>query len=130
MPRPDKKTISLTPHPPGVVTARKFAGYTKYLNELLEEFEDFYYSHVGGYGHTRLATPGRNIEPNIDDMVFDEWKSHVVQRWDAESRRGKGTCGYTEDDISNDLWFFLYEKFLDIKHKYSDSDRRARFSLS
>ena len=108
-----------TSHKPGFDSTRSFANYTEYQDALWEALDDFYYADVGGYGHTRLPTPGKIIEPTLSHQLeFDGWKELVIKRWDAEAKRDKQTKGIQADEISDNLWYYRYERFLDAEKYY------------
>ena len=49
-------------------------------------------------------------EPNLD---FNDWKLRVIERWKAEAGRDAQTRGVSaEDEFSDNLWYYLYERFL------------------
>ena len=68
-----------TKHQPGLVVNRQFNNYNAFQDALWEAFDDFYYADVGGYGNTRMPTPGKAIEPvNSYNLDFNDWKNTQV----------------------------------------------------
>tara|TARA_R110002020_G_scaffold84375_3_gene209058 strand:+ start:18194 stop:18628 length:435 start_codon:yes stop_codon:yes gene_type:complete len=104
-----------TKHQPGVIVKRQFNNYSEFQDALWNAFDDFYYADVGGYGATRMPTPGKVVEPvNSYNLDFNDWKLRVIQRWKAEAGRDNQTRGVSsEDEFSDNLWYYLYERFLD-----------------
>ena len=104
-----------TKHQPGVIVKRQFNNYSEFQDALWNAFDDFYYADVGGYGVTRMPTPGKVVEPvNSYNLDFNDWKLRVIQRWKAEAGRDNQTRGVSsEDEFTDNLWYYLYERFLD-----------------
>ena len=104
-----------TKHQPGVIVKRQFNNYSEFQDALWNAFDDFYYADVGGYGATRMPTPGKVVEPVTSyNLDFNDWKLRVIQRWKAEAGRDNQTRGVSsEDEFSDNLWYYLYERFLD-----------------
>ena len=103
-----------TKHQPGIVTKRQFNNYNALQEALWEAFDDFYYADVGGYGAMRMPTPGKRVEPvNSYNLDFNDWKLRVQERWNAEAGRDTLTRGATQEEFSENLWYYLYERFLD-----------------
>jgi len=108
-----------TKHQPGLVVSRQFHNYNEFQDALWDAFDDFYYADVGGYGETRMPTPGKVIEPkNSYNLDFNDWKLRVLERWKAEAGRDAQTRGCTVEEFSENLWYYLYERFLDATNKY------------
>ena len=111
---------SASPHMPGEFVNKKFGSYTEYQEHLWEALDDFFFADVGGYGHTRMPTPGKTLEPKYTHQLdFSGWKERVIDRWEVEARRDKATRGITEDEIPENLWYYLYERFLDAEQYYA-----------
>jgi len=102
-----------SPHKPGVEVRRNFSGYTVYQECLWQAFDDFYFADVGGYGNTRMPTPGKTIEPTLPHQLdLSGWKERVLGQWEKESARDKATKGLDAHEIPDHLWYYLYERFL------------------
>ena len=54
-----------TKHQPGVIVKRQFNNYSEFQDALWNAFDDFYYADVGGYGATRMPTPGKGLNINF-----------------------------------------------------------------
>jgi len=107
------------PHKPGVEVKRSFTGYTEYQEALWQAFDDFYFSGVGGYDNTRMPTPGKIIEPTLPHQIeLSGWKELVIERWEKESTRDKSTKSLDANEISDNLWYYLYERFLDAEQYF------------
>jgi hypothetical protein len=103
-----------TKHQPGIVTKCQFSNYNAFQEALWEAFDDFYYADVGGYGAMRMPTPGKRVEPvNSWNLDFNDWKLRVQERWNVEAGRDTLTRGATREEFSENLWYYLYERFLD-----------------
>jgi len=102
-----------TKHKPGVVGKRTFSNYNDFQNALWQAFDDFYHADVGGYGAMRMPTPGKPlISPIVDQLAFKEWQQLVITRWKAEAHRDVHTRGCTVEEFPDNLWYYLYERFL------------------
>ena len=62
-----------------------------------------------------MPTPGRAIEPvNSYNLDFNDWKKRVIERWKVEAGRDAQTRGVSsEDEFPANLWYYLYERFLE-----------------
>ena len=95
---------------------------------MWEALDDFYYADVGGYGNMRIPTPGKRLEPSLPHQLeFSGWKERVINRWKAEASRDKLTKGLEADEIPDNLWYYLYERFLAAEEHYelTIKDKRA-----
>ena len=114
-------------HKPGAAIKRLFTGYTPYQECLWQAFDDFYFADVGGYGHTRMPTPGKIIEPTLSHQLdLSGWKERVIDRWDKEATRDKATKGLDVNEISDNLWYYLYERFLDAEKYFEDHQKGSK----
>jgi len=114
-------------HKPGAEIKRSFSGYTPYQECLWQAFDDFYFADVGGYGHTRMPTPGKIIEPTLPNQLdLSGWKERVIDRWTKEARRDKDTKSLNVDEISDNLWYYLYERFLDAEKYFEDHQKGSK----
>ena len=104
---------------PGETTRRQFAGYSEYQEALWQAFADAYYSEMGGYATTRMPAPG----PVFDMGHFREWRSRAIAAWDAESHRGSFSRGAEQDDYPEQLWLYLYERFMAVPLKLDRDER-------
>ena len=108
-----------TKHQPGIKTHRQFTNYNDFQDALWEAFDDFYYADVGGYGRMRMPTPGKSFEPTHSyNLEFKDWQKLVIDRWKAEANRDHGTRGCTIEEFPENLWYYLYERFMDATDKY------------
>ena len=120
-----------SPHMPGKRINRTFHNYTEYQENLWQALDDFYFADLQGYGHTRMPSPDKIIEPSFPHQLdFSGWKERVIERWKAESRRDPSTKGIEEDEIPENLWYYLYERFLDCEKYYSPPNTGGRHSYS
>ena len=111
-------------HKPGAEIKRSFSGYTTYQECLWQAFDDFYFADVGGYGHTRMPTPGKIIEPTLSHQLdFSGWKELVIDRWAKEATRDKATKNLDVNEISDNLWYYLYERFLDAEQYFGEHQK-------
>ena len=111
-------------HKPGAEIKRSFTGYTTYQEYLWQAFDDFYFADVGGYGHTRMPTPGKIIEPTLSHQLdFSGWKELVIDRLAKEATRDKATKNLDVNEISDNLWYYLYERFLDAEQYFGDHQK-------
>jgi len=109
-----------SPHMPGKRINRTFHNYTEYQDSLWQALDDFYFADLQGYGHTRMPSPDKVIEPSFPHQLdFSGWKERVIERWAAEARRDPATKGIEEDEIPENLWYYLYERFLDCEKYYA-----------
>ena len=116
--------MKLSSHKPGAIIKRSFSGYTPYQECLWKALDDFYFADVGGYGHTRMPTPGKVIEPTLPHQLdLSGWKERVIERWDKESGRDRGTKGLDANEIPDNLWYYLYERFLDAEQYFGDHQK-------
>ena len=114
-------------HKPGAEIKRSFSGYTPYQECLWQAFDDFYFADVGGYGHTRMPTPGKIIEPILSHQLdFSGWKERVIEQWAKESKRDKGTKSLEGNEIPDNLWYYLYERFLDAEQYFEDHTKSLK----
>ena len=66
-----------------------------------------------------MATPGRLLEPSLPHQLeFSGWKERVLDRWKVESGRDARTKGISGDEIPDNLWYYLYERFLNAEKYY------------
>ena len=108
-------------HKPGASIKRLFTGYTPYQECLWQAFDDFYFADVGGYGHTRMPTPGKIIEPTLSHQLdLSGWKERVIERWEKEATRDRATKSLDVNEISENLWYYLYERFLDAEQYFEE----------
>ena len=108
-----------TRHRPGDKNRREFSNYTSFSEALWVALDDFYYADVGGYSAMRMPTPGKSLEPTHSyNLEFKEWQKLVIDRWKAESNRDHGTRGCTIEAFPENLWYYLYERFMDATDKY------------
>ena len=111
-------------HKPGAEIKRSFTGYTTYQEYLWQAFDDFYFADVGGYGHTRMPTPGKIIEPTLSHQLdFSGWKEFVIDRWAKEATRDRATKNLDVNEISDNLWYYLYERFLDAEQYFEEHQK-------
>ena len=104
-----------TRYKPGEIGRREFENYNEYQDALWKVFDDFYYADVGGYSSMRMPTPGKHVQPNKSyQLNFDDWKALVTERWAAEAKRDKNTRGCESTEFSENFWYYLYERFLDV----------------
>ena len=96
------------PHQPGATTQRQFEGYDSYQEALWKAFDDVYYARIGGYGHTRRPTPGKEF----DEGRFRAWQQKAISAWASEATRDAKTRGLTKEDLPEELWLSLYERLL------------------
>lgn len=114
-------------HRPGSAIKRSFSGYTTYQEYLWQAFDDFYFADVGGYGHTRMPTPGKAIGPTFSHQLeFSGWKELVIERWGKEASRDKATKGLDVTEISDHLWYYLYERFLDAERYFETHQKELK----
>jgi len=114
-------------HSPGAKIKRNFDGYTGYQECLWQALDDFYFADVGGYGHTRMPTPGKIIGPTLSHQLeFSGWKELVIERWSKESVRDRATKGLDAHEISDNLWYYLYERFLDAEPYFADHQKEPK----
>jgi hypothetical protein len=67
----------------------------------------------------RIPTPGKCLEPSLPHQLeFSGWKERVIARWKAEAGRDKLTKGLEGDEIPDNLWYYLYERFLVAEEYY------------
>ena len=72
----------------------------------------------------RMPTPGKIIEPTLPHQLdFSGWKERVVARWRAEAGRDKLTRGLEADEIPDNLWYYLYERFLAAEEYYDNTPK-------
>ena len=106
-------------HQPGIVVKRQFESYNDWQAALWNAFDDFYHADVGGYAMMRMPTPGKSLEPTHSyNLDFHDWKLRVQERWRVESGRDSQTRGAEEADFPENLWYYLYERFLDATNMY------------
>ena len=109
------------PHKPGAEVKRSFSGYSKYQEALWQAFDDFYFADVGGYNNTRMPTPGKIIEPTLPHQLdLSGWKELVIERWEKEAVRDKATKSLDANEIPDNLWYYLYERFLDAEQYFEE----------
>ena len=108
-----------TRHKPGDINRREFSNYTSFSEALWVALDDFYYADVGGYGAMRMPTPGKTLEPTHSyNLEFKDWQKLVIDRWEAESNRDRATRGCTIEEFPENLWYYLYERFMDATDKH------------
>ena len=76
----------------------------------------------------RMPTPGKSIEPTMPHQLdFSGWKERVIARWTAEANRDKLTKGVDAEEFPDNLWYYLYERFLAAEQHYdlTIKDRQA-----
>jgi hypothetical protein len=106
-------------HQPGIMVNRQFESYNDWQAALWNAFDDFYHADVGGYAMMRMPTPGKSLEPTHSyNLDFHDWKLRVQERWRVESGRDSQTRGAEEADFPENLWYYLYERFLDATNRY------------
>ena len=67
----------------------------------------------------RMATPGKPLEPSLSHQLdFSGWKERALERWQAESGRDASTKGISGDEIPDNLWYYLYDRFLNAEKHY------------
>ena len=111
-------------HKPGAAIKRLFTGYTPYQECLWQAFDDFYFADIGGYGHTRMPTPSKVIEPILPHQLdFSGGTERVIERWKNESSRDKATKSFDVKEISDNLWYYLYERFLDAEQYFEEHQK-------
>ena len=104
-----------TRYKPGEVGRREFQNYNEYQDALWKVFDDFYYADVGGYSAMRMPTPGKQVVPSeAYQLNFEDWKNLVVSRWTSEAKRDKNTRGCEITEFSDNFWYYLYERFLNV----------------
>lgn len=96
------------PYVPGQTTKRQFNNYSPYQEAMWQAMADTFYANLGGYGHTRLPTPGKAI----DLAGFFAWQEKVVSAWEGESHRDVDTVGMKEGDMPGHLWLYWYERMV------------------
>ena len=106
-------------HKPGEITIATYNTYNPFQRALWEAFSDFYCADVGGYSGMRMPTPGKSMEPSKSyNLDFNDWKKRVIERWEAESKRDGRTKGGISEEFSDNLWYYLYERFMDATNKH------------
>ena len=106
-------------HQPGILSKPQFNTYNEWQAALWKAFDDFYHADVGGYAMMRMPTPGKSLEPIYSyNLDFHNWKLRVQERWKAEAGRDSQTRGAEESDFPENLWYYLYERFLDATNTY------------
>lgn len=120
-----------TRHKPGDINRREFSNYTSFSEALWVALDDFYYADVGGYGAMRMPTPGKTLEPTHSyNLEFKAWQKLVIDRWEAESNRDRATRGCTIEEFPENLWYYLYERFMDATDKHYKPKKSPGTSLT
>jgi len=71
-----------------------------------------------------MPSPGKILEPKFPHQLdFSGWKERVLERWNFESKRDKQTKGVSSNEIPDNLWYYLYERFLDAEQYYKSSEK-------
>ena len=98
----------MQPYGPGDPLQRNWnrSQYNPYQEALWEAFDDVYHANAFGFGHCRMATPGRAF----NNAAFETWRDKICAQWEREAVRTIGTRGLEADDMPEALWLALYER--------------------
>ena len=100
--------MMMQPYGPGEALQPQWdrSAYNPYQAALWDAFSDVYAANVFGFGHCRLATPGRSF----NNAAFETWRAKCIAQWAREAVRTVGTRGLEVTDMSDALWLALYER--------------------
>ena len=98
----------MQPYLPGEMVTRQWdkTQYSTYQAALWEAFDEIYHANAFGFGHCRMATPGRAF----NNAAFETWREKCVAQWAREAVRTVGTRGLKVEDMTDALWLALYER--------------------
>lgn len=102
---------SQLPDAPGVQTYREHVGYDARQEALWQVFDDVYYAACFGFAHTRLPTPGRNL----DGEEMAKYQERMIEAWNQEgtSRFPSSTAPIESGEMEPLFWWHITERMKD-----------------